>query len=251
MILVAGQQPEESVGRLSVAQQWRAMTFLHWAYDPGQLRALVPPELDLDTWDGKAWVSVTPFLMVDFRLPGLPPVPGLSTFPETNVRTYVRGPGGRDGIWFFSLEADSLATVVSASMVYGAPYRWADMAVEEGAEDGKLVRYRSRRRICHAAGHDIAVRVGDPCPAPSDLDYWLTGRWRAWTKVGGQLATAAVEHQPWPLRTATVVELEQSLLPAEGLPNPEGAPLVHYSPGVSVRLGLPRLAGIRWRCRAR
>src|SRR5438270_2493200 len=119
MILVAGQQPEESVGRLSVAQQWRAMTFLHWAYDPGQLRALVPPELDLDTWDGKAWVSVTPFLMVDFRLPGLPPVPGLSTFPETNVRTYVRGPGGRDGIWFFSLEADSLATVVSASMVYG------------------------------------------------------------------------------------------------------------------------------------
>jgi len=236
LVLMAGRQPEEAVRWPACFQKWRLMTFLHWAYDPAQVRPLVPAELEVDTWDGLAWVSITPFRMVDFRLPLLPPVPGFSAFPESNVRTYVRGPDGRDGLWFLSLEADSLATVMFASTVYGVPYRWADMAVEHG----ELIRYRSRRRCASPVGHDVLIRVGEPCPAPSALDHWLTGRWRAWTRVARRLATAAVEHQPWPLRAATLVELEQSLLTAVGLPEPAGPPLVHHSPGVDVRLGPPR-----------
>ena len=223
------------------------MTFLHWAYAPGQLRPLLPSELGVDTWEGEAWVSVTPFVMVDFRLPGLPAVPGVSTFPETNVRTYVRGPDGRDGLWFLSLEADSLPTVLAASSVYGVPYRWADMAVDEG----EVVRYRSHRRAAPTVGHDIQVRVGSPCPAPSELDHWLTGRWRAWTKIARGLATAPVEHQPWPLWDATVVQLEESLLSAVGLPEPDRPPLVQYSPGVDVRLGAPRFVASPWSCASR
>lgn len=234
---MAGRQPEETVRLPASLQRWRAMTFLHWAYDAAVLSALLPSGLEVDTCDGAGWVSLTPFLMTDFRIPGLPPVPPFSTFPETNVRTYVRGPGGADGIWFLSLEADSLATVLAASTVYGVPYRWADMAVDQG----ETVRYHSRRRFGPAAGHDIRVRVEQPCPSPSRLDHWLTGRWRAWTKVVGRLGTAPVEHQPWPLWEATVVELEESLLASVGLPEPEGPPLVHYSPGVDVRLGPPRL----------
>jgi uncharacterized protein YqjF (DUF2071 family) len=235
---MAGQRPEESVRRPASLQRWEAMTFLHWAYDAAIVAPLLPTELELDTWDGDAWVSITPFLMADFRLPGLPAVPGVSTFPETNVRTYVRGPGGDDGIWFLSLEADSVATVVAASTVYGVPYRWADMAVEQG----EVTRYRSRRRFGPEVGHDIRVRPERPCPLPSELDHWLTGRWRAWTRIAGRLATAPVEHQPWPLWDATVVDLEQSLLSSVGLAEPEGPPLVQYSPGVDVRLGPPRLA---------
>ena len=235
---MAGRQPEEKVGLPVARQQWQALTFLHWAYDPDQVRRLVPPPLQVDTWDGRACVSLTPFLMADFRLGCLPAVKGVSTFPETNVRTYVRGPDGRDGLWFLSLEADSFPTVVGATAVYGVPYRWADMAVELG----ETVRYRSRRRFGSAAGHDITVRVERPCPEPSDRDYWLTGRWRAWTRIAGRLATAAVHHQPWSLWEATLLNLEQSLLAAVGLPEPAGAPLVQYSPGVDVRLGPPSLA---------
>lgn len=168
--------------------------------------------------------------------PPTPPPP--LDVPRDQRPPYVRGPGGRDGLWFLSLEADSLATVVSASTIYGVPYRLADMAVETG----EILRYRSRRRGAPTVGHDILVQVGDPCSAPSDLDHWLTGRWRAWTRVACRLATVAVAHQPPPLRTATVLELEQSLLGAEGLPRPAGAPLVQYSPGVDVRLGPPRFA---------
>lgn len=234
---MAGQEPEEQVHWPASRQQWRRMSFLHWPYQPDQLRHLLAPGLELDLWEGTAWLSVTPFLMADFRIGSLPPVPMLSTFPETNVRTYVRGPNGRDGLWFLSLEADSLATVLAASTVYGVPYRWADMAVDEGS----AVRYRSHRRRSPSVGHDISVRPGAPCEAPSGLDHWLTGRWRAYTTIGGRLAWAPVQHEPWPLWEATVVNLEESLLMAEGVPEPDGDPLVHFSPGVfDVRLGPPR-----------
>ena len=211
------------------------MTFLHWRYGEEELQALLPAGLQVDTHDGTGWVSITPFLMKDFRVGPLPAVPGVSTFPETNVRTYVRRPDGKDGLWFFSLEADSVPTVLGASSLYGVPYQFADMAVEEG----EVVRYRSTRRDHPEIGHDISIEPQGPCQAPSDLDHWLTGRWRAYSIVAGRLAVVPVQHQPWPLWEASVVDLEQSLLTAVGLGDPAGPPLVQYSSGVDVRLGVP------------
>ena len=232
---MSGQEPEEEVLAPASRQRWEAMTFLHWRYGVEELQALLPAGLTVDTNDGTGWVSITPFLMKDFRLGPLPPVPGASDFPETNVRTYVRGPDGRDGLWFFSLEADSIATVLGASSVYGVPYQFADMAVAQG----EVVRYRSRRPDSPGIGHDITIRPEGPSPAPSELDHWLTGRWRAYSLVAGRLATVPVQHQPWPLWDASVVNLEQTLLTAAGLPDPRDDPRVQYSPGVDVRLGVP------------
>lgn len=236
---MAGRQPEETVNRPVSRQGWDTMTFLHWSFDPAQVQRLVPDEFTVDTWDDRAWVSLTPFRMTDFRLGDLPPLPGLrrlSTFPETNVRTYVRGPDGRDGLWFFSLEADSLPLVLGASTVYGVPYQWATMKITEG----DTVRYRSRRRTGRPVGHDITVRVGADCPEPSELDDWLTGRWRAYSRVGDHPGVVPVQHEPWPLAEATVVHLEQTLLEAAGLPEPTEPPLARFSSGVDVRLGLLR-----------
>ena len=232
---MSGQQPEEEVRNPASQQRWHAMTFLHWRYDADDVRPMLTSGLKPDTYDGTAWVSITPFLMKDFRLGPLPAVPGISTFPETNVRTYVRGPDGRDGLWFFSLEADSVPTVLSASSLYGVNYQFADMEVEEGP----VVRYRSQRRERPEIGHDISVRPGDPCPSPSELDHWLTGRWRAYSTIAGRLTRVPVQHQPWPLWEAELVKLEQTLLAAAGLPEPAEDPLIQYSPGVEVRLGVP------------
>ncbi|MDP8975378.1 MAG: DUF2071 domain-containing protein [Actinomycetota bacterium] len=236
---MAGRQPEESVRVAAACQRWRTMTFLHWSFDPEALQALLPDDLEIDIHEDKAWVGLTPFLMDDFSVGCLPPIPGLSTFPETNVRTYVRGPDGRDGLWFLSLEADSLPTVLGASLGYGVPYRWADMRVDAA----QTVRYRSRRRLGSSAGHDITLRPEEPYGADeaSHLDHWLTGRWRAYTKIAGRLAIVPVQHQPWPLWHAELEGLEQDLLEAAGVPAAEGEPLVHYSPEVDVRLGAPQL----------
>ena len=232
---MSGQQPEEEVQNPASRQRWHAMTFLHWRYDVADLSPMLANGLEVDTYDGTAWVSITPFLMKDFRVGPLPAVPGVSTFPETNVRTYVRGRDGRDGLWFFSLEADSVPTVLTASSLYGVPYPFADMEVEEG----QVVRYRSSRREKPEIGHDISVRPVGVCESPSELDHWLTGRWRAYSTIAGRLTKVPVQHQPWPLWDAELVELEQTLLGAAGLPEPASEPLVQYSPGVDVRLGVP------------
>ena len=232
---MSGREPEEEVQSPAAQQRWDTMTFLHWRYGVDDLQPMLPAGLDVDTHDGTAWVSITPFLMKDFRIGPLPALPGISTFPETNVRTYVRAPDGRDGLWFFSLEADSVPTVVGASSLYGVPYQFADMEVDES----DVVRYRSRRREKPEIAHDISVRPKGVCESPSELDHWLTGRWRAYSVIAGRLARVPVQHQPWPLWDAELVHLEQTLLAAAGLPEPAAEPLVQYSPGVDVRLGVP------------
>ena len=231
---MAGRLPEERVDKPVTHQRWGSLTFLHWPFEPAVIQRRLPEGFEVDTLDGVAWVSMTPFVMT-FRVAGLPPIPGMRRFPETNVRTYVRGPDGQDGIWFFSLEASSLPLVLSARALYGVPYVWADMDVEVG----ETVRYRSRRRLGPPAGHDITVRPGAPCEGTA-LDHWLSGRWRGWTRVAGQPCSVPAAHPPWLLHQATVVDLEESLLAANGLRRPGEPALVRYSPGTDARLGLPR-----------
>ena len=210
------------------------MTFLHWPFDPATIQSRLPGGFEVDTIKGEAWVSMTPFLMT-FRVAGLPPIPTMATFPETNLRTYVRGPDGRDGLWFFSLEAQSLGLVLAASTFYGVPYRWAEMSIVFG----ETIRYRSRRRHGPPAGHDIVVRPGAAIDTPPELDVWLSGRWRGWTRVAGRPCAVPVLHPPWPLHEATLVTFEESLFDANGLTRPAAPPRVRFSPGTDVRLGFP------------
>jgi uncharacterized protein YqjF (DUF2071 family) len=219
-------------------QGWQNLTFLHWAYEPDTLRRLLPPNLQLDTFEGRGWVSLTPFVLTGLRPPLLPPVPWLSRFPEMNVRTYVRGPDGKPGIWFFSLEADRLAAVVGGRLGYRLPYRWAQMRVRKL---GEVVEYSSRRHLT-AGRAEIAVRVGTPINA-SARERFLTARFRLYTTFAGRLAFADVEHPPWPLKSVTLLHLEQDAIEHSGPPRPAGEPLAHFSPGVHVRVGRPRLIG--------
>ena len=240
---MAGPTPEERVARPAACQRWQSLTFLHWHYPPEEIQRLLPPGLVVDTFEGAAWLGLTPFLLVNMRPLCLPPVPWLSTFPETNLRTYVRDEAGTDGVWFFSLEVASLATLLGARSFFWGPYHWATMSVEETG----TVRYRSRRRgpSGPTPGHDITVRAAAPRPMEScsPLVDFLTGRWRAFTRIAGRLAVVPVEHERWPLWDAEVEELDEDLVAAAGLPPPEAAPLAHFSPGVDVRLGFPRPSG--------
>lgn len=238
---MAGFEPEEKVVVPTVLQSWRDVTFLHWPYEPEVVARLLPRGLEPDVWDGAAWVSLTPFSVERFRLPLLPPLPCLSYFPETNVRTYAVGPTGRDGLWFLTLEADSILTTAGARLSYGVAYRWADMRVER--QDDRVTYWSEGRGWRRPVRHRITVQPGAALAGHelNDLDHWLTGRWRGWTRVAGRLAEVPAQHQPWPLWRAEVVTLEETLLQSVGLPPPRDAPLVHFSPGVDVRLGPPRL----------
>jgi uncharacterized protein YqjF (DUF2071 family) len=222
--------------------QWRLMSFLHWSYPAAVVQPLLAPGLQVHTHDGRAWVSMTPFQMRGVRPPGVPALPWLSRFPETNVRTYVRGPDGGSGIFFFSLDAARLPAVLAAQAGLRLPYRWADASVRVA---GGCLRYRGRRRWPGPAGAGYSVRVRPGAALADDelapLDVFLTARYRLYTEIGGRLVAVDVEHPPWPLHRAQLVELRQDLLAAAGLPPPGGQPALHASPGVRVRIGWPRM----------
>lgn len=224
-------------------QRWTRMTFLHWPYPPATVQRLLPPGLEVETAEGSAWVGLLPFLM-EVRPPGLPPLPWVSRFPETNVRTYVRGADGRAGIWFFSLEAARLGAVAMARVTYRLPYFWAEMSVRS---DGAEVGYRSRRRWPGPSNARCLARVevgAELTPGElGPLDHFLTARYRLYTVVAGRGASAEADHPPWPLARARLLTLEQDLVQAAGLPRPARPPLVHYSPGVEDAIGRWKLFG--------
>ena len=239
-------EPPVPVTMPAMFMGWYDLASLHWRYPPEALRPLLPEGLEPDLFDGSAWVGLIPFSMEHIRFPGLPVIPFVSRFPETNVRTYVRGPDGGDGIWFFSLDVDRLLPALVARTTYRLPYCWGPMAIERR---GATVAYWGRRRwpAPRGAGSRVVVEVGDRIPAGEvdALTHFLTARWALYSTFRGDLVRAPVEHPRWPLREARLVALEQDLVEAAGLPSPDGPPLVTWSPGVAVRVGVPRRVGRR------
>jgi uncharacterized protein YqjF (DUF2071 family) len=223
-------------------QQWRLMTFIHWRYPVDVVRPLLPQGLELETFDGDAWVGMLPFEMRGVRPPVAPPLPWLSQFPETNLRTYVRGPDDGHGIYFFSLEAARLPAVIAARLSLGLPYAWSDAEVQIREPD---VVYHGRRRWPGpaGAGYHAQVRMGPAIPDNElgPLDHFLTARYRLYTVFADRLVAVDAEHRPWPLHRAHLVKLNQDLFQTVGLPAPDGEPLLHASPGVQVRIGVPQL----------
>jgi uncharacterized protein len=217
---------------------WRWLTFLHWRYPAEVVQARLPERLTVETFDGAAWVGLVPFLMDGVRPPRLPALAWLSRFPETNVRTYVRGPDGRTGIWFFSLDADRLPAVLAARTTYGLPYFWSSMSVRRA--DGQ-VTYRAQRRWPGPTGArcDARVELGEAWGGRelTTLDHFLTARYRLYSTLAGRLVAADAEHPPWSLRRVAVRQLRQDLVQAAGLPAPDHDPVLHASDGVHVRIG--------------
>jgi uncharacterized protein YqjF (DUF2071 family) len=227
------------VDRAAMVHWWDELTFLHWRYPIAEVQRLLPEGLEVDACDGSAWVGLVPFVL-RVGLPGVPPVPWLSEFPETNVRTYVRSADGESGIWFFSLDAARLGAVLVARATYRLPYFWARMRVDHA---GRSIRYSSWRRWPGPGGAHcrVAVDIGDPFAADelTPLDHFVTARWALYSAPRSGLHHARASHEPWPLHRATATHVDETLLGAAGLASPRGHALVHYSPSVRVRIGWP------------
>jgi uncharacterized protein YqjF (DUF2071 family) len=220
--------------------EWRDLTFLHWDYDPGVVQRVLPDGLEVETWEGRAWVGVVPFRM-RVRLPRGPYLPWISHFPETNCRTYVRGPNDEVGVWFFSLEAARLPAVLVGRGVYAVRYHWARMSV---VATGDRWSYASDRRRPGAGPKSRAVvRAGARIDEPviSAFQHYLTARWNLFGMRRGTLTFARAEHEPWTLHVATVESWSDELIAAAGLPPPNTPPIALWSPGVSVRIGRPEV----------
>ncbi len=221
--------------------QWEKLLFLHWSLPPAALSPLLPPGVTLETHHGAAWLGIVPFVMRHVRPRFLPSVPGISGFPELNVRTYVNV-DGVPGVWFFSLEAANPLAVRLARSGFHLPYFNARMRARV---DGGEVRFQSRRTHHRAAPAGFSARyrpVSGTPDADAGLTHFLTARYCLYSAHRkGQLYRADIFHAPWRLGRAEVelnVSPNAMTLPL-GLRLPASPPLIHYAERTVVRAGLP------------
>jgi uncharacterized protein YqjF (DUF2071 family) len=191
-----------------MGQSWRTLLFAHWRVDAAALQPLVPPPLALDTFDGEAWLGVTPFEIRGLRMRMTPPLPWVSRFPELNVRTYVTL-YERPGIWFFSLDAASPVAIAAARATYRLPYFHARMRI---AADADWTAYASARGDVAFAGRYRPVGAVAP-PQPGTLEHWLTERYCLYAVHDGRTRRAEIHHPPWPLQRAEA-EIERNTMTA-------------------------------------
>jgi uncharacterized protein YqjF (DUF2071 family) len=213
-----------------MAQVWHDLLFAHWPIDAALLQTLIPSGLEIDTFDDSAWIAVVPFRMSGVRLRFTPNVPGLSAFPELNVRTYVTA-GGKPGVWFFSLDADNAIAVAVARAWFHLPYFRARMLCRN---DSGTIRYESQRT--HRGATPGVLRgsyhpVGEVFePRPGTLEYFLTERYCLYApNARGKILRGEIHHQPWPLQIAEAEFSSNTMTEAAGLPLPTGKPLLHFS----------------------
>jgi uncharacterized protein YqjF (DUF2071 family) len=248
---------ERPAGRPIMYQKWGKLLFMHWRIDARALRPLIPAPLEIDTFDGSAWIGVVPFTMWGIRASFLPAMPGTSAFHELNVRTYVHH-RGVPSVWFLSLDAANRLAVWGARKFYHLPYFNARMSLEQ---TGKTIRYSSFRKDRRGAPAELEATwttgesIGEgnevitpglanepnagTLPAlrgalPGSLAFFLTERYCLDSEHGGKLYRARIHHRPWPLQTAELVSLSSTMIESHGLPTPEGDPQLHCCEELSV-----------------
>src|SRR5271165_6852167 len=222
-----------------MTQRWNDLLFLHYEVPPERLRPLVPEVLTLDTFQHRAWVSVTPFWINHLRPPGIPSLPWISKFAELNVRTYVTF-GGKPGVYFFSLDASHLSAVWGARVFYRLPYWHAAMKVK--GRGSATLQYRSKRSHGPKPA-DLVVSYGPVANAfharPGSLEYFLAERYCLYSVNRKRLYSADIHHLPWKLQPAAVQVELNTMAQTAGVDLPVSADLAHFSRDLTVLVWAP------------
>jgi uncharacterized protein YqjF (DUF2071 family) len=207
-------------------QSWRDLLFAHWPVDVAALRGFVPPPLEVQEFDGTSWVGLVPFRMAGVMRRPLPDLPGISAFPELNVRLYVVH-GGKPGVWFVSLDATNHLAVWAARRYFHLPYFHARMRV---STSGEAIHYTSHRRTGPSFEAKYRPLSAPYQSQPGTLEHWLTERYCLYARArDGTIWSNDVHHLPWPLQSAQAEISNNTYLSGQGLPVAGPPKLLHFA----------------------
>lgn len=165
-----------------MTQTWEHLLFANWPLPPESIRHLIPDELEVDTFQGQSWISIIPFRMSRIRIKCMPVIPFTSTFPEINVRTYVKE-NNKSGVFFITLDASNPFVTMIAKLWYRLPYFHAKMTF---LEKNQHIEFNSRRdRSSEIAEEFIGSYrpISQPFYAESGtIEHWLTERYTLYCK---------------------------------------------------------------------
>ena len=219
-----------------MTQSWHDLLFAHWQVDPVALAARIPPPLQLDTFNGDAYVAVVPFVMRNVAPRGVPRLPWISEFPEINVRTYVRL-GDKPGVFFFSLDATNPIAVRVARSLFHLPYFRGGIDVRH---DVLGTHYHSRRVDARTPNGPAEFR-GSYWPSgliveaeAGTLEYFLTERYCLYAiDAHGRAYICEIHHPPWRLQLAAATIEVNTMLSGDafglGIGAPLAPPLLHFA----------------------
>jgi uncharacterized protein len=213
-----------------MAMRWHDLLFMHWPIPSEAIRRYIPPQLTIDTFDGTAWIGVVPFRMSGVTPRLVPPLPGISAFPEINVRTYVTVEG-KPGVWFMSLDAGNPLAVEAARDVFHLPYYNAQMTCEQVGEDIQYSSIRTHRSSAPATFEGQYRPTGSVYHStPGTLESWLTERYCLYAaNRKGNIWRSDIHHVPWPLQPAEA-EVKRNTMTAQiKLSLPDTQPLLHFA----------------------
>jgi uncharacterized protein YqjF (DUF2071 family) len=222
-----------------MTQTWHDLLFAHWPVPAAELLSRIPADLELDLFDGQAWLGIVPFRMSNVTPRGIPALPGLSAFPELNVRTYVRV-ADRPGVCFFSLDAANAIAVAVARTLFHLTYYRATMRVD--LRNGE-VQYDSRRNEPDTRGRLVGVYAPEGqsfTPRPVSLDYFLTERYCLYTTRRDTLLTVDIHHPPWLLQAARASFEVNTIADAAGIHVAGPPALLHFSKRQDIVAWAPR-----------
>lgn len=213
-------------------QGWHELLFVHWPVPVETVRPWVPAELEIDTFDGHAWVAVCSLLMDGIYVRGLPFISLFATFPEINVRTYVTY-RGRPGVYFLSLDASNWLALTLARPWYHLNYYYANISVQKEEKYSVYRSIRKDRKTASAAFYAKYISTSDVYYAEKDtLDHWLMERYCLYSfDSRNNIYCAEVHHRPWPLQKADV-EIRENTMTEEFHIRLDRKPVIHYSKGV-------------------
>jgi uncharacterized protein YqjF (DUF2071 family) len=211
------------------SQEWNRAFFLHWRIPVAELRPFVSEQLEIDTFDNSAWVSLVPFTMEQIRPRFFPPVSMISNFHEINLRTYVTD-GRKPGVYFLSIQAGNPLSVWIAKKASGLPYETAKIK-RINHEPNNFYDSLNKRT---AMSVSVEYQIGGSIQSKSQSDQWLTERYCLYLSDQDQLSRYEIHHGEWPLSEARIIKLDLNYsvgrFELSGL-HPDR---VHYSPGVKV-----------------
>lgn len=176
-------------------QEWHNTLFFHWEVPAYFLQEHIPEQIELDTINNMAWVSLVAFEVRNMRVRNLPAMPYISNFQEINIRTYVV----KDevpGIYMFSIETDKLIEVLLTRTFIGLPYQKSK------------IKHTSKKLVSKnkASNQQLDVTIGKsrPLMEKTHLDFWLTERHSLYDSCKNKICRFDIHHKEWELKDLKV-----------------------------------------------